>query len=130
MIEGMPASIRIIQSSTCLSQALAKKQIKIVTPSEIKNENMQAKNATAKFAIRILKSPKLNGSVLTSQSPFSKKSKRLTSAKKLVEFSSKNPTSKSKSMADKSVKAYTPPLKICPVIGYFTGINPIFSTVF
>ena len=61
---------------------------------------------------------------------FSKKSKRLTSAKKLEEFSSKNPTSKSKSMADKSVKAYTPPLKICPVIGYFTGINPIFSIVF
>ncbi len=89
MIEGMPASIRIIQSSTCLSHALAKKQIKIVMPSEIKNENMQAKNATAKFATRILNSPKLKGSVLTSQSPFSKKSKRLTSAKKLVEFSSK-----------------------------------------
>ena len=130
MIEGMPARILIIQSSTCLSQALAKKQIKIVTPSEIKNENMQAKNATAKFAIRILNSPKLNGSVLTSQSPFSKKSKRLTSAKKLVEFISKNPTSKSKSMADKSVKRYIAPLKICPVIGYFTGINPIFSIVF
>ena len=96
MIEGMPARIRIIQSSTCLSQALAKKQINIVTPSEIKNENMQAKNATAKFATRILNSPKLKGSVLTSQSPFSKKSKRLTSTKNSWNLVVKTPRVKAK----------------------------------